>query len=1044
MKNILKFLFIVLPIFTLAQKKLTGYVYSDTNEVLQGATVKLKGTSKNSITDAKGFFELQLPKGNSIIVVSFFGYESQEVVIEEQKEVKVVLEAKVENIKEVLVIGYGEVKKKDATGSITSIKPSDDNVNQAQGIENLIQGRVAGVIVNSQSFEPGAAANIQIRGVNTLSANTQPLYVVDGIIINSGSEKEIDPLTGGNSYLSTQNGLQGINPRDIANLEILKDASATAIYGSRGSNGVILITTKKGKPGKTKFNYFVNTKIGNVTRPIDVLNSTDYALYLNQSRQLKGFAPEYIIDNNGNVTNLLGKQLNGVNWSDEIFKTSVSYTHRLTASGGAENNNYFIALGHLKADGVTPNANVTQSDFSINLYNKLSQKLKLNTKLAITSTKNSGSKGTENLGGTSNSIIRQIVSGAPFSGFSGNYFGDTDNELNNSVDGPNAWINDYDDISKELRGLGAINLEYSINNFLKFKSALGVDYRKKERQIWYGTAIQRGALVNGEAGLSILDRFRYNLDNTLMFNKKFNRNHSINGTVGVIIEDTKTKSTAYQASDFPLKDLRADGISNGNVFQKVSYIETPESLISYIARVNYNLYDKFNFTGTFRSDGSSKFTKENQYSYFPSFAFAYQLNKEKFFEKFSKLNELKLRLGWGQTGNQAINPFQSLALYANTTYSDASGNGIVGYIPAFLENDLLIWETTGQYNAGLDFSFFNKRLTATIDAYHKVTKNLLFQETIPLSSGFGTVFSNKGSLQNQGIELALSADIIKNESLTWNVFGNFSKYKNKIIDLNLAPRQFGSQALSAYLGNQVSNGNTFKTPANIYIEGQQAALFWGFQTNGIINTADELANAPVAFGQAPQLGDVLINDQNGDGLINDSDKTIIGNPNPDFTYGFGSNLTYKDWTLNLFFNGTYGNDIANGNLLNEGYANGSPNNIRQEAYNNAWSVTNPEGTYPRVNYNLVDASGFTDRIIEDGSFLRLSNVTLSYRVPLAKDKVIESLDLSFAANNVLLFTNYSGYDPEVNSFSFDPLRKGLDWQSFPNQKSFTFSLNLSF
>ena len=1046
MKNFLRLLFLIAPIFVFSQKNISGVVLDEKNSPLSGATVKIKNTARSTYTNVDGSFELEIPKGKNILVISFLGFETQEVILEEETRIKVILIEKSESLKEVVVVGYGEVKKKDLTGSIVKLKPNEAIVNQSTSVESLLQGTTAGVFVNSQGFEPGSAINVQIRGLNSLSSNTQPLYIVDGIVVNSATEGELNPLSNGSAYLSPQSGLQGINPRDIESLEILKDASATAIYGSRGSNGVVIITTKKGRSGKAKFEYFVNAKFGRISKSIDVLNARDYALYQNKSRELKGFPVNYNVDESGNVYDLLNSNqlLAPVNWSDEIYRDAISYNHRISVSGGSDNNTYYIAAGHLVNEGVTPRTNIKQTDLNFNLNNKLTNKLKLNSKLGFTFSKGFGSKGTENLGGSNSSFVRQVISAAPFENFASNYYGENLDDVSNAIDGPRAWIQDYDDISKEIRGLGALNLEYTISSVFKYRALLGLDYRKKDRQIWYGTAILRGAQVNGEAGLSEFERFKYNLDNTLMFNKKFNKAHSINGTVGFVIEDASTTLQTYQASNFPIKDLRSEGISTGEVFNALRYDKFPEKLLSYIGRVNYNLLNRYNFTATFRADGSSKFSKENKFSYFPSLAFAWQVDKEKMFKKFSKLDDLMLRLSWGKTGNQAINPFQTLSLYNSVYYANDNGGGDIGLKPQFLQNKNLIWETTSQYNAGLDFGFFDKRLTASLDVFYKLTKDLLFQENIPGSSGFDVMFSNKGSLSNKGFEFSLAGDIIRKDNFTWNVYGNYSLYRNRLEDLNLQPRPFGNNVYSAYVGNIISAGNTFKTPANIFIEGQAAGLFWGFETNGIINNSDELSNAPIAFGQAPQLGDVLIVDQNKDGVINDSDKTIIGDPNPDFSYGFGTNLKYKNFSFNMFFNGVYGNDIANGNLLRDGYAVGNQDNIRPETFQNAWSPENPDGTYPRINYDLVDASGFTDRIIEDGSFLRLSNVTLSYSLPIANDGFIEAVDLSVAGNNLLLFTNYSGYDPEVNSFAFDPLRKGVDWQSFPNQRSFAFGLNIKF
>ncbi|MGL2987098.1 SusC/RagA family TonB-linked outer membrane protein [Flavobacterium sp. RSSA_27] len=1050
MKSVYKLLFfILLPLCSYSQYTIQGTVLDETGASLPGASIVVKGTTVGTISDIDGKFSLRLNQDQSQIIVSFVGYKTKTVDItnKNQDKLKIVLVSETEQLQEVVLIGYGSVSKKDVTGSVTSVNLLESNVNQAQGIENLLQGRAAGVAVSAQGSEPTSPISVQIRGVSSLTGNTEPLYVVDGIIMGSVADGAGNPLQGGNSYLSAQNGLTGINPRDIESMQILKDASSTAIYGSRGANGVVLITTKKGKAGATKFNYNSNVKIGNVVRNIDVLNAPEYASYINAARAELGFNPNFIVNGNSVTSAADGTPLQGINWSDDIYQSSLSVNHRLSVSGGgSENNNYYIAGGYTSSEGVVPNAFSNQADFSLNMNNKLSNKLKLTTKLAFSSIKNSSSKGTENLGGTNSSMVRQIISAAPFASYNANYFGDPTNQ-DNTVDGPNAWIKDYDDIGKELRGLASFNLEYSFNSVFKYRLLVGMDYRRIKRQIWYGTSILRGAQVNGEAGLSEYERFKSNIDNTLMFNKKFNANHRIDGTVGVVMDQSKKNQVTYQASNFALKDLRADGISTGQVYSQLGYQDTPEELLSFLGRFNYTFKNKYNLTATVRSDGSSKFREGNKFSTFPAFAAAWQMHKENFMKDFSKLDEAKLRVSWGKTGNQAINPYQTISPYSSTAnpYPDSNGGGLTSLVPITLANPDLIWETTDQYDAGLDLSFYKKRLTLNFDVYYKNTSDLLQTVSIGPSAGFATITANQGDIINKGFEFSFSGDIIRNKDFTWNVYGTFSRNKNQLANLGLPPSQFGTNTYVAFLGRQISGGNIFKTPANIFIEGKEAGLFWGYQTKGIIKTNEDLASAASFGGIAPRLGDVNLVDQNGDGVIDETDKTIIGNPNPDFTYGFGTNLTYKDFTLNIFFNGKAGFDVANGNLLREAYATGNPDNIRKEAYYGAWSPTNPNGNYPRIGYDnqLVQGTGFTDRIVEDASFLRLSNITIGYRLPI-KSKTISAFDVSIAANNLFVLTKYDGYDPEVNSFNFDALRTGLDWQSFPNQRSFSFGLNVTF
>lgn len=1045
---------LILPLTLLAQQEVKGTVTDESKFPLPGASVIVKGTTNGKVTDMDGQFSITIESTPATLVISYLGFKPEEIVITSQTTLNIVLLEDKEALEEVVVIGYGQVNKKDLTGSVTSVKQKEDLVAQANSVESLIQGRAAGVLVQS-GFEPGAPNSIKIRGLNSLTGNTEPLYVIDGIIVDSATEDTLDPLSAGNSYMSPQGGITGLNPRDIQSIEILKDASATAIYGSRGANGVIIITTKRGKIGKAKFNFNTSTRIGTITNNINVLSTSEYVNYQNDVRANEGFEPTYYTYADGSIANFQTdeqfmldnsstiERLQGVDWSEDTYETSITRKYRLSASGGTDSGSYYISGGYLFNQGIIPNAVAKSTDFNANIINDLSDKLELSTKIAAAFTNNFASKGTENLGGTSNSIIRQVVSGVPIIGAEDNFEGD---EFDVSLDGPRAWATDYDDESVETRLLGALKLDYKISKIFTYRVALGVDYRVKERKVWFGTALRRGALSNGEAGLSNLERFRYNVDNTLMFRHRFNKNHRINGTIGFIIDERQSKFSTASATDFPLQDLRADGITTGQNQQPVFYYTEGEALFSYLGRLNYTLKNKYLFTATFRADASSKFVDTNKWGYFPAFAFAWKLKEEKFLQDSKFISQAKIRVGWGLTGNQAIDPYSTITRFGLTQspYSDAGGNPLTSIVPGNLKNPTLKWETTSQYNAGLDFGLANDRVTGTVDVYYKNIYDLLLDFQLPGSVGYESTFVNRGEIINKGIELSLNADIIDNDNFKWNLFGNIAFNRNEVGDLGYAPNQFGTETYSAYLGRQISGGNFFKTEANIFIEGEEPGLFYGYETNGIVSNDDQLGSAPSFNGTPAQLGDVMLVDQNGDGVINNNDLTIIGNPNPDFNFGFGTSFEYKNLSITAQFNGVYGNDIANGNLLREAYADNSSTNVRPEAYYNAWSVDNPTGTYPRVGYDLADDTGFTDRIVEDGSFLRLSNVAIGYNIPMNEKSVLENAYISISGQNLLLFTKYSGFDPEVNSFAFDSQRVGIDRNSFPNQKTFSLSLNLTF
>lgn len=1052
-RSVLFFLFLTCYFISFGQSVISGNITDEsTGEALIGANILLVETGTGTITDLEGNFKIELPPKAKQLKITYTGYEDQLITIADNTVFNIKMSAG-KILDEVVVIGYGTTKKSDITGAVSSVKPEDQDVVQYDNFQDFLQGRATGVYVQSNGTELGAPNTIRIRGTNSLRGDNEPLYVIDGIIVSSATEDAADPLSGGSSYLAPQSGLNGINPQDIESIEVLKDASATAIYGSRGANGVIIITTKKGKSGKPKFNYKLTTRIGEATNLIEVLDADQYVDMQNEWNALNEWNPEFYRYGDGSIATFINSEafmedksdsiarLAPVNWYEDIFQRSVSQNHRLSVSGGKEESNYYIAAGFSDAQGIIPGTKATQGDFLLKFDQKVSDRLTVSPRISGTYVKNRASKGTENLGSANTSIIRQVILASPLLGYSENNLSEDFNEI---IDGPRGWVEDYDDDATEFRTLASFKVDYKISDVFTYRFLAGGDYRNKKRQVWFGTGVARGRIANGEAGISNLNRFRYNIDNTLLFNKKINKKNKINGTVGFILDETHSEQSTFSASNFANQDLRYDGISFGQVFQPLRFDRFKETLLSFLGRFNYSLQNKYIFTASFRGDGTSKFADGNKFSFFPSAAFAWKISNEKFFKNGNLFNELKLRVGYGRTGSQAIRPYQTIDRYGPTAnlLSDGNGNGVTAIIPLNLENPNLIWETTDQLNAGIDFGIQEDRIVGSLDVYYKKTRDLLQELTIGPSAGFSRVVINQGSLINKGVELGLSAHILEGD-FKWKVFGNISFNRNEINELGLPPAQFGNEVYSAFIGRQISGGTVFKVPANIFIEGRPAGVFWGYQTDGIIQNDAQLANAPAVQGIDSQLGDVLYIDQNNDGNITDLDLTVIGDPNPDFTYGFGSEFKYKGFNLSFFFNGVQGNEIANGNLGREDYAPLSTSvSVRKEAYLGAWREGATNATHPRLGYPIQ--GDFTDRMVEDGSFLRLTYVTFGYDIPVAKLKGIEGVNVFISGQNLLLFTSYSGFDPEVNSFSFDPLRQGIDWNSFPNQKSILFGLNVDF
>jgi len=1055
--NLLKlFISLLVPSLLLAQQTISGVVTDLDGLALPGASIVEKNTTNGVVTDFDGNYSITVKGEQTILIFSFIGYNSQEISVGKKSRINVALIKNVQQLNEVVIIGYGSFDKKDLTGAITSIKPTKEIVEQSYGIEDVIKGRSAGVQVISNGSEPGASTSIKIRGLSSLTANSEPLYVVDGIIMDSATEDISNPLSG---YAPPQGGgISGINPSDVESIQILKDASATAIYGSRAANGVIIITTKKGAKGTTKYNFTTSISLGSVVRNIEVLDTEAYANYQNNMRVALGQNLAYTINDDGSIftTGDDPVEITGINWADDTYRNSVVQKNRLSISGGGDKGNYYLSGGLVSNRGTFPNALAKAFDFNLKVNQELSRRVKISTKVAVTFTELNSSKGTDENGGVNNSMVRQVILAAPIVNFAENNQ-DAD-DVDESLDGPRAWTRDYDDDAKEIRLLGSLNIDYKISKAFTYRLRFGGDYRKKDRSFWYGTALLKGKNSNGLAGLGTLNRFRYNIDNTLMFKKSFNKNNRINATIGALYDKTNIKTTRYSAADFEDKSLRADGISLGAISTPVVVDSEFPTIISFIARMNYALYKRYLFTVTLRADGSSKFPKGNQWGYFPAFSFAWKVNEEAFLRNSKTISDLKIRLGYGEVGNQKIPPYSYLSTFMATeaALADASGGDLIAVVPLNLANPDLKWETSIQYNGGIDFGFFNSRLIGTVDAYYKTSSDLLLNVALGPSAGFDFITANQGDIENKGIEFSLNGDIISKEKLRWNVFGNVSFNRNNISDLgDVLPAEFGALGQqTAFTGTQVSGGNFFKQPANIFIKGREAGLFYGLETNGIIRNEGQLTSTssgnPLKYkGTDMRVGDVFFVDQNGDGDITDADKTIIGNPNPDFTYGFGTTFDYGNLSLSLMFNGTYGNDIANGNLFESGYANNSQKNIRTIAYEDAFNAgSNPDGNYPNVGvggYGTNYTTEFNDRTVEDGSFLRLSYVTLGYNLPLKGSKFIDSVKLSFSGQNLWLLTDYTGFDPEVNSFAYDPTRTGIDWGNFisnTNSTSKEFSLFL--
>jgi TonB-linked SusC/RagA family outer membrane protein len=1006
-----------------AQMQVTGKVTDENNTPLSGVSITFNGKSVGTATSAEGSFSISVAALKGTLVFTSVGFSKQEVAINGRSTVNVRMQSEAAALNDVVVVGYGTVRKKDLTGAVSSVRFNEREAAQITSVDKLLQGRAAGVDVNTGSAAPGGAVNVRIRGLSSISGGTEPLYVVDGVIVNTATQDNTNSLrvgtNPGNSYQEAQNGLTAINPQDIESIEILKDASATAIYGSRGANGVVLITTKQGSPGKGKVVYSSSNEFARVSKKMPMLNGYEFAKFRNETRT----SPQYDLN-----------MIEPVDWQDDILRTGVTTNNRATFSGRNEKSNYYLAFGYLDNNGVIPTTGVKQGDIRFNLTQDVTPALRISTKTNLLYRRNSMTQSTEQMGSSGNSIIRQILSKEPIL----DTLGPALTNIDDDVEGPRVWLKEYDDITKEFRVLQSLSLEYKLSKAFTLSALGGGDVRLKDRHRWFGKDLGQGKVTNGQLGVSSLKSYSYNLQAMLLFNKSYGK-HRFNGTAGVTYDNSDVQNAYTVNEDFFTEDLRIYGMGTGARVYPQFEDFTTASILSGLARMVYSYNDKYIITATGRYDGTSRFAEGNKWGFFPSLAVAWRASEEEFIKRLHIFSTLKPRFGYGATGNQAISPYSTIARYRSAYYSTSNGTIGVGAVPALIPNRNLTWETSSQVNVGLDAGIFNDRLTFTVDLYSKKTTDLLQSFKIPTSNGFGTIALNRGTIENKGLEMSVQA-LVVDKKMKWNVGGNISFNRNKIVDIGQPEGQFGNNTLKAFYGVNVAGGTEFATPANIFAEGYAVGMFYGYQTRGIYQAADVTRNPLKYFGVALQPGDIYFVDKNGDGNITDLDKDFLGNPNPKFNYGINSTLSYKALSLTVFMNGVQGNQIANGNRLKlEDTKTGT--NITREAYYQAWSATNTGGTMPRLTYKNND---FTDRILEDGSFLRLAMVTLGYRLPVNKVKFLAAVDVFVTGRNLLTITNYTGFDPEVNSFTNDPFRRGVDWSSYPNTRSMVFGINVTF
>lgn len=858
-----------------------------------------------------------------------------------------------------------------------------------------------------------------------------------------------------------------MNPADIEDITVLKDASATAIYGSRGANGVIIITTKKGKAGKAKVNVTANFTIADARNLHNMLNLEQYAAYANM--KANSGEEKYYPQANGEMHYVYGENLDKYkkdptnpeyyrvlsykNWQKEAYSSAFSQVYSASVSGGSDAMTYYVSGGFKDIKGIVSNTGIKQGDLRANLTANLSKSVTMALALNGSIKQNDMMTGGNTTGGIAGSLARTVLDTAPYEIPADDPTLQTDMDAKTTV---YSWRDDYDDITDDKSFGGSLDLKWNICKYLSYNLRAGGNVNINERARWYGMQLTIGANDQGVLAMANLNKTNYNIENLLNLNIDLAKGIHLGATAGVTYDGHTFLNKNVKGTRFSNFDLRTKGLHLASVKTHEQPTQKDYQLLSYLGRINLSAYDKYLLTASVRADGSSKFKKGNRWSYFPSFSLAWRMEQEEFMKNINWLNQMKIRLGFGVTGNQGINPYATFSDYSQIIdYAKATGDQILAMAVSNLQNDGLKWERTSSWNVGFDFAFFNSRLSGSVDVYQKKTNDLLISRSLPASSGFASVMLNQGSLKNKGVEISLNGDILRNlNGWSWSLGGNIGFNKSKIGDLGFAPTDFGTlKNVRGYQGTSI--GDHFGI-ANLFIAGEAPGLFFGYKTQGIIQPKD-IVDGKVAYTAADGstkyysssvandlgAGNIKAVDMNEDGVVDEKDKTILGNPNPDFTYGFQTRIAWKDLSVSASFNGVHGNQILNTNIR---YYTPSrqAGNLTQEAFRNIWTEENHSNLYPSATANVKNV--VYDRYIEDGSYLRCSDITLNYTLPKSWMKKIgfQNIGVFASVKNAFVITNYSGYDPEINSFAFDGLRPGIDMNAFPSQRSYVFGLNVAF
>ena len=993
-RPLLVVLFIACLASTVSAQSVSGRVTSALEpNGLPGVNVVVKGTSQGAITDVEGRFALSVPQ-DATLVFSFVGYRTQEIPYTGQTDLSILLIEESRELDEIVVMGYSSVQRRDITGSVASIKSGAFKEISLNGLDQALQGQVAGVQVTQSSGTPGGGIAVRIRGVTSIGAGNRPLFIVDGIPVEVGAVSGRD--FGGQS----DNALALINPNDIESMEVLKDASAKAMYGSRASNGVVIIRTKRGKNSKTKITFDAQRGLIEPTHTLDLLNSA----------QLVELQREAVTnsDQNPDGFGLIPGVTDAINtdWQDEVLRRGLLQQYQVSVSGGDENTTFYLSGGYRDEEGVQLNNRFTRLSAVINLDQRLTEKLSISTNLSVSRSMNMRVKGDNFLDGVYSGAIKSLPYDVPY---------DEDGALVGPGSPLYAEFPNFNPVAQALlprfnvltaKLLGGVNATYSFSKDLKLKAQVSLDYNNATEDDYESSQTAIGGYLPSVGGqgygvFSANTASTFNSFVTLSYAKSFKDKHNFSGLIGSEVYQTYATGGSVQGRLFPSDDFTY--ITSAGIVDAGSSLKSPpHGILSFMGEVNYDFEDRFLAKISLRTDGSSNFGPNRKFGYFPAVSAGWRISQEKFF-KSDLLSDLKIRGSFGYTGNERIGAFAYLATWGTGTY-----NGTSGVTPNNVDNPNVKWESTREMNAGVDVSLWNGRVQATADAYYNKTSDLLLTRPYPNTTGFGGIVDNIGDMENRGLELSVTS-VNFDGAFRWTTNINLSKNLNKVL--------FLADSIPLYRGYTAEGVDA----TNIIKEGHPLGSFWGLNYLGV----------------DPATGDAMYEDRNGDGVINNSDALIIGNAQADLTGGMTNTIAYKGFDLSFLFQFSLGNDVLNftkASLVNMGADIESNQHVDAlRRWRNPGDITD----VPRYELGSTTNNLHSNRILEDGSYLRLKNVSLGYSVParITNRLMLEQLRIFCTATNFWTYTKYTGSDPEVSTLDGSTSAQGIDFFTLPQVKT---------